>query len=162
MNPHRTRGARSRVWFARGCDPRLIHAFTLLEILVVLAIIGLLVGLAIVNVGGAHQSAEEATARLMVRNSFKTSLSLYRFAMGEYPSTTEGLQALVIPPAGKTDRWRPVLEDKLPNDPWGQPYNYVYPGRNNKDGYDLWSKGKDKQNGTADDITNWDRQPPGT
>ncbi len=133
-------------------------AFTLLEILVVLAIIGLLAGLAITNVDKIFGGAQGTTAQLFVRESMKTSLTTYRIHMGDYPSTSEGLQALIARPANKADRWHgPYIEGgKLPQDPWGETYQYAYPGTRNKGGYDLWSKGPDKQSGTEDDIGNWD------
>jgi general secretion pathway protein G len=150
--------ARTRRECARGCDPRARHAFTLLEILVTIAIIGLLATLAIMNLGGVHRHAEETAARLMVRESMKSALNVYRFSVGEFPSTAEGLQALVSAPAGKTT-WRgPYVENgRIPPDPWGEPYQYAFPGQHNKSGYDIWSKGPDKQSGTADDITNWEK-----
>ncbi len=87
----------------------------------------------------------------------KTPLVTYRLQMGAYPSTDEGLQALLAAPTGKADRWRgPYVEgNKIPPDPWGEPYQYKCPGVHNKDGYDLWSKGPDKTDGTDDDIGNW-------
>jgi general secretion pathway protein G len=133
-------------------------AFTLLEILVVLAIIGLLAGLAITNVDKIFGGAQIQTTELQVRDSMRTPLASYRIAMGDYPSTSEGLQALVTPPATRADRWHgPYLEPpKVPIDHWGEPLQYAYPGTRNKSGYDLWSKGPDRQSGTADDIGNWD------
>jgi general secretion pathway protein G len=133
-------------------------AFTLLEILVVLAIIGLLAGLAITNVDKIFGGAQIQTTELQVRDSMRTPLASYRIAMGDYPSTSEGLQALDTPPANRADRWHgPYLEPpKVPIDHWGEPLQYAYPGTRNKSGYDLWSKGPDRQSGTADDIGNWD------
>lgn len=135
------------------------RAFTLLEILVVLAIIGLLVGLAVTRVGGIFGSKQEDIARIFVNSSVKTPLTAYRIDMGGYPSTAEGLQALVTPPANKADTWKgPYIETpggKLPVDPWQEPYIYRFPGVKSKDGYDLFSKGPDKIEGNADDIGNW-------
>lgn len=135
------------------------RAFTLLEILVVLAIIGLLVGLAVTRVGGIFGSKQEDIARLFVNSSVKTPLTAYRIDMGGYPSTAEGLQALVTAPQNKGDNWKgPYIESpggKLPLDPWQEPYVYRFPGVKNKDGYDLFSKGPDKAEGTPDDIGNW-------
>lgn len=146
--------------FSRVARRRLRRAaaFTLLEILVVLAIIGLLAGLAITNVDKIFGGAQVSTVRLQVRDSMRTSLTSYRIAMGDYPTTSEGLQALINPPSSKGDRWHgPYLEPPvIPKDPWGEPLQYAYPGTKNKGGYDLWSKGPDKQSGTEDDIGNWE------
>jgi general secretion pathway protein G len=135
------------------------RAFTLLEILVVLAIIGLLVGLAVTRVGGIFGAKQEDIARLFVNSSIKTPLTAYRIDTGGYPSTAEGLQALVTAPAARAESWKgPYIETpggKLSLDPWQEPYVYSFPGVKNKDGYDLFSKGADKVEGTADDIGNW-------
>ena len=138
-------------------------AFTLLEILVVLAIVGLLAGLAITNVDKIFGGAQIKTTQLQVRESMRTTLTAYRIAMGDYPTTAEGLQALVTAPAGKADRWHGpyIIEPaKIPVDHWGEPLQYAYPGARNKSSYDIWSKGPDKQSGTADDIGNWDTGTP--
>ncbi len=135
------------------------RGFTLIEILVVITIITLLAGLTIANVGKLFGGSQVDIAKLFVTQSMKTPLVTYRLHMGSYPSTEEGLQALVTAPAGKTDRWRgPYVAEgtKVPIlDPWGEPYLYRYPGVHNKDSYDLWSKGPDKTDGTDDDIGNW-------
>jgi len=135
-----------------------LSAFTLLEILVVLAIIGLLAGLAITNVDKIFGGAQVGTVQIFVKESMKTSLTTYRIQMGDYPSTAEGLQALIERPANKGERWNgPYISGgKIPLDPWGEPYQYAYPGTKNKGSYDLWSKGPDKQGGSEDDIGNWD------
>jgi len=134
-------------------------AFTLLEILVVLAIIGLLVGLVVSNTDKIFGQSQEAVARIFVRDSLKTPLVRYRIDLGDYPSTNEGLQALITSTPGNADRWKGPYMDvsggKLPVDPWGQPYEYRYPGVKNVGGYDLYSKGVDKTAETADDIGNW-------
>jgi general secretion pathway protein G len=137
-------------------------AFTLLEILVVLAIIGLLAGLAITNIDKIFGGAQVSVAQTFVSQTMKTSLTAYRISMGSYPSTAEGLQALLTAPSGKEGKWNGpyITETKIPVDPWGEPYQYAYPGKHNKDSYDIWSKGPDKQDGTADDIGNWDNTAP--
>ena len=134
--------------------------FTLMEILVVLAIIGLLAGLAISNIDSIFGNAKLTTAQLFVKTSLKNSLGQYRFQMNDYPSTAEGLQALITAPSTKADRWHgPYIEGgKVPLDPWDEPYQYRYPGTKNKGSYDLYSKGTDKIDGNEDDIGNWD--PP--
>lgn len=136
-----------------------ISAFTLLEILVALAIVGLLAGLAISNSDKIFGQSQEAVARVFVRDSLKTSLVRYRIDLGDYPSTNEGLAALLAAPAGKAERWRgPYIEvpgNRVPTDPWGEAYRYRFPGTKNTGGYDLYSVGADKTDGTEDDIGNW-------
>jgi len=135
------------------------RAFTLLEVLVVLAILALLLTLLITNTDKIFGQSQEAVARIFVRDSLKTTLVRYRIDLGDYPSTEEGLEALVVAPGGKTERWHgPYLEtpgNKLPLDPWGEPYQYRYPGTKNTTSYDIFSKGPDKIADTADDIGNW-------
>jgi len=125
--------------------------------MIALAILALLVGLAVTNLDTVFGNAQGTTAKLFVSEAVKLPLTSYRIAMGDYPSTAEGLQALVAAPASKTEQWRgPYLADgKIPPDPWGEPYVYRYPGVKNKTGYDIFSKGPDKTEGTADDIGNW-------
>jgi len=134
------------------------RGFTLLEILVVLAILGLLVGLAVSNTDKIFGQSQETVARIFVRDSLKSSLVQYRIHTGDYPSTAEGLAALITAPSGR-DRWNgPYVEvsgSKIPLDPWGEDYGYRYPGTQNKTGFDLFSKGPDKSAGTPDDIGNW-------
>ena len=133
------------------------RGFTLVEILVVLAIIALLAGLTMTHMDTLFGSSQSEVAKLMVNQSLKTPLLAYRLQMGDYPSTDEGLQALFAAPANKADRWRgPYADGKYPLlDPWGEPYQYKYPGTHNKAAYDVWSKGPDKADGTDDDIGNW-------
>jgi len=135
------------------------QGFTLLEIMVVMAIIGLLVALAVANLERIFTQAKINTAELFVRQSIKLPLQSYRMSLGDYPSTAEGLQALISSPAGKADRWRGPYQQSSETllDPWGEPYQYRCPGTHKND-YDLWSKGPDKKEGTEDDIGNW--SPP--
>jgi general secretion pathway protein G len=138
---------------------RATAGFSMMELLVVLAILGLLAGLAITNVTGIFGGAQGQAAELFVKESLKAPLFTYRMHMGDYPSTGEGLQALLTAPAGKAGSWRgPYISgDRVPLDPWNEPYQYANPGTRNKGGYDLWSKGQDKQSGTDDDIGNWSK-----
>lgn len=133
--------------------------FTLMEILVVLAIIGLLIGLVVTNTDKIFDDSKLAVARIFVRDSIKTPLTRYRIDVGDFPSTNEGLAALMTANPANSERWRgPYLDvtgGKVPVDPWQQPYEYRYPGVKNVGGYDIFSKGLDKTADTADDIGNW-------
>src|SRR5256885_4086340 len=91
---------------------RSARGFTMMELLVVIGILALLATLAISNVGSIFGGAQESTTRLFVNESLTNSLFTYRLHMGDYPSTSEGLEALVRAPANKSDRWRgPYLKE---------------------------------------------------
>ncbi len=132
------------------------RGFTIIEILVVLMVIGMLAALAIKNFDKILGDASETTAQIFVGETIKTPLMSYRVQMGTYPSTQEGLQALITPPANRADRWRgPYIEsNSLPLDPWGNPYQYRFPGTKNTSGYDVYSWGPDGKE-SDDDIGNW-------
>jgi general secretion pathway protein G len=131
------------------------RAFTLLEILIALAILGMLVALAVTNLDKIFGNAQVTTAQLFTQQTMKTALTAYRINMGSYPTTAEGLQALITPPSGKEGRWGGpyITEGKIPLDPWNQPYQYAFPGNHNKNGYDVWSKGPPEK---PMDIGNWE------
>jgi general secretion pathway protein G len=118
--------------------------FTLLEIMLVVMIIALLAGSVMMMVGGELDEARKSTAKADV-TSMKTALVMFNAKNGGYPTTEQGLQALVTA----------KLRDEVPKDPWGQTYNYEAPGKHNPDGYDLYSSGPDRKAGTSDDIGNW-------
>ena len=126
---------------------------------VVLAIIGMLLGVIVTRIGNTFGRSQETIARIFVRDSISLPLTNYRIDLGDYPSTTEGLAALVSAPSNVIEKWHgpyiDVTGGKLPTDPWGQPYEYRYPGVKNSGKYDLYSKGPDKTADTADDIGNW-------
>lgn len=134
-------------------------AFTLLEIMIALAILGLLVGLAVTNLGNIFGEKQVEVAHIYVSSTLPLTLDTYRLSMSSYPSTSEGLQVLMTAPAGAGSRWKgPYVKENTewpPRDPWNEPYQYSYPGKHNPRSYDLWSKGPDKTDGTADDIGNW-------
>ena len=130
--------------------------FTLVELLVVLAILGLLVGLVGPQVMKALGSSKTKTARIQIEN-LAGVLDIYRLDVGRYPTTSEGLQALVEKPSG-ADNWNgPYLKkSKVPDDPWGYPYQYRSPGEHGA--FDLWSLGADNREGGEgedQDILGW-------
>ena len=131
--------------------------FTLVELLVVLAILGLLAGLVGPQVMKFFSSSKTKTAHLQVAD-LGASLDLYRLETGRYPSTTEGLEALVADP-GNVPNWNGpyINKGKVPNDPWGNDYQYRAPGENGP--FDIWSLGADGQEGGEgenQDIRSWD------
>jgi len=133
-------------------------AFTLLEMLMVIALIALLATVAIVALGKLFNQGEEGVAKAWVTSTAKTALWGYKMAVGRFPSTEEGLKALVQAPSSAGERWKGPYFDpaRLPDDPWGKPYQYRFPGTKNTASYDVYSLGPDGQDGTADDIGNWD------
>jgi len=130
--------------------------FTLLEIMMVVIIIGIMVSMVAPRLTSRRQSAEVARARNDI-DAIKTSLRMFEADSGKFPSTDEGLDALIERPSkiDESDWNGPYFEsNEVPVDPWKNEYQYVYPGQNNAD-FDLWSYGPDEQDGTDDDITNW-------
>jgi len=127
------------------------------ELLVVLVILGLLAGLVGPQVMKHRRRAESSTARLQIED-LGAALDIYSLDVGDYPRTSEGLQALVEAPAG-VDGWAgPYLKKKsVPLDPWKNPYNYSSPGENGD--YDLYSLGKDNALGGErenHDVVSWE------
>ena len=130
--------------------------FTLIELMVVLVIIGVLAALIVPNVLDRADDARVTAARTDVTNLMQ-ALKLYKLDNLRYPSAEQGLQALVAKPATPPipPNWRPYLE-KLPKDPWGQPYQYLNPGI--KGEVDVMSLGADGQpggEGKDADIGSW-------
>lgn len=131
-------------------------AFTLLEIMLVVMIIALLAGSAIYLMRNNVDQARYARCDQDIEN-IKTQLQMYEVTNGTFPSTEQGLRALVEMPSGDPAprRWRQLMQD-VPLDPWGTPYVLRNPAsKSQKDPYDLFSCGKDKTPNTADDIGNW-------
>lgn len=130
---------------------RVLGGFTLLELLVVILIIGLLTGIVAPRFLGQVGRSEVTAARAQL-DAFDKALQGYRIDTGRFPSTAQGLRALVSSPADDM-RWRgPYLQGDVPLDPWGTPYQYRTPGSNGRD-YDLLSHGKDRlPGGSGDDA----------
>ncbi len=142
---------------------RLTPGFTLMEILIAIALIVIIVTVAVTNLNGVLDSGKISAAQLFVTQEIDTALMQYKLAMGHYPSTQDGLQSLITCPSDEpAASWRgPYLKvDQVPLDPWKNPYQYAYPSTHSTTGgkYDCWSNGPDGQPGTADDVGNW--SPP--
>jgi general secretion pathway protein G len=135
--------------------------FTLIELLVVVVIIGLLAGLVAPRYFGQVGKSNVNIARAQI-DSLGKALDTYRLDIGAYPTTDQGLQALITKPDG-VDRWAgPYLQKQVPPDPWSRPYRYKEPGDHGD--FDLYSYGADGQpGGTGEnvDINNWEVAPTG-
>ncbi len=131
--------------------------FTLLELLVVLVILGLLAGLVGPRVMKYLGGAKSDTARLQVAD-LSAALDMYRIEVGRYPTTDEGLEALVQQPPGASTWNGPYLKKKrLPKDPWGSDYHYRAPGEHGE--FDLYTLGADNAeggNGENKDVVSWE------
>jgi general secretion pathway protein G len=96
-------------------------------------------------------------AEVQIAN-FATALNAFNDAVGRYPTTREGLDALVKIPANVPKPWTKPFMKNIPPDPWGRKYRYACPGTHNTDSYDLYSLGRDGKSGSKDDITNWEKK----
>lgn len=134
--------------------------FTLIEMLVIIAIIAVLAAVVAPEVFRNVSDARAGSARQQIE-IFATALDSYRLDNHRYPTTEQGLAALRTEPVvgERPPRWRgPYLRRAIPDDPWGQPYVYVAPGRVNPESYDLYSLGRDGREGGEGedaDVTSW-------
>jgi len=130
--------------------------FTLMEVLLVLMILVVIASMAVTIFGGTQERALKDAAKTQV-GLFKSAASYYNLHTKSYPSN---LDDLVKKPGDSklADKWNgPYLDvSKLPLDPWDHDYKFVAPGKHNSASFDVWSTGPDGQDGTDDDIGNWE------
>jgi len=127
--------------------------FTLIELMLVVIIIGALVAMVMPRLAGRSEQARIAAAKADVSVNIATGLKLYELDNGQFPSTSEGLNALLTKPSSVSNWNGPYLEKK-PIDPWGREYKYKSPGDHRSYDYDLWSLGRDGVE-SDDDVSNW-------
>lgn len=130
-------------------------AFTLVEMLLVITIIGILAALVVPKMMGRSEQARLAAAKSDL-SSIKTSLDAFEVDNGYYPKGKNGLADLIQMPRDAR-AWHGPYLDNVPQDPWGNPYIYEYPGKHNPSSYDLYSAGPDGKPGNDDDIGNWQK-----
>jgi general secretion pathway protein G len=129
------------------------QAFTLIELLLVLVILGVLAAIVVPKFSGRTEQARVTAAQSQI-STFNTALDAFEVDNGYYPKGKDGLNELVTQP-GNALNWRgPYLKSQIPNDPWGNPYIYECPGKRNPSSYDLMSLGPDGRKGGDDDIIN--------
>lgn len=127
--------------------------FTLIELMLVVIIIATLAAMVMPRLVGRGEQARVSAAQSDINANIATALKLYELDNGAFPTTEEGLNALLNKPASARNWNGPYLERK-PQDPWGKEYQYKSPGSHKAD-YDLYSLGKDGQE-SADDVKNWE------
>ncbi|MCD6415439.1 MAG: type II secretion system major pseudopilin GspG [Planctomycetes bacterium] len=131
--------------------------FTLIELMVVIVILGILATVVMPRILDRPEQARRAKAKVQIAN-FRSALALFKIDVGHFPTTSEGLQALVSDPGLSGWHEKGYLDqDKTPLDPWGNPYVYLSPGAHNPD-YDIVSYGKDGEPGGTGhnaDIESW-------
>ena len=140
------------------------RGFTLMEMLVVLGILAILLALAVPRILGTQKKANISATESQVK-LLRSCLQRYVLDMKEFPSTDQGLKALVKKPAdlseAKAKRWDgPYTESgELPKDPWGNDFMYEYPPKHGTTDFpDVWSMGPDGEDGTEDDIVSWSHE----
>ena len=130
--------------------------FTLIELMLVLVILATLAAIVVPKLTGQSKRAKVIATQTQIAD-FGTALDAFEIGVSRYPTSVEGLRALVERPTSEADEWQgPYLSrNAIPLDPWRNEYQYRCPGQYNPDGYDLYSYGPDGKLGGEDDITNW-------
>ncbi len=133
--------------------------FTLIEVMIVLAILAALFGLVAINVVGSKKDAKVGEARIAL-GTIERALDMFYADFDRYPTEEEGVkvlwdkESLVTEDEADQEKWRKRLQKPSPNDPWGTAWGYRAESEHGAE-YDLWSNGADKEEGTDDDIVSW-------
>lgn len=134
------------------------RAFTLLEVLMVIVILGVLAALIVPQLFGTGEKAKRDATQIKI-TGLDSTIETFRMHCGRYPSTDEGLAALLVLPDDESldGKWAGPYLKQPPKDAWGRDLIYESPGTYNEQSYDLSSMGANGQAGDDDDITNWSK-----
>ena len=133
-----------------------LDGFTLIELLLVLVILATLAAIVVPKFTKRSKQAKVTAAATDI-SGIELALDAFEVDCGRFPTTEEGVGALIEQPTDTSDWMGPYIKRGVPSDPWGKPYVYRQPGRHNASGYDLHSFGPDGEDGGDDDIDNWSR-----
>lgn len=133
------------------------EGFTLIELMIVVIILAALAAMVVPRLGSRSEQAKVAVAQADIGSNIGLALKLYKLDNGRYPTTAQGLKALLSKPTSSPvpSNWNGPYLERDPIDPWKNNYQYKSPGSHNADGYDLYSWGVDAVDGNEDDVTNW-------
>jgi len=131
--------------------------FTLIELMIVVIIIAALSAMVVPRLSNRSEQAKIAVADADINSNIGLALKLYKLDNGRYPTTAQGVKALLAKPgsAPAPQNWNGPYLETDPLDPWKAEYKYKCPGEHNPSGYDLYSMGADGVEGNEDDIKNW-------
>ncbi|QGJ71088.1 Type II secretion system protein GspG [Planctomycetales bacterium 10988] len=128
---------------------------TLIEVMLVLVILSILAAAVVIPLSRTSNTAMERAARVNI-DGLEKGLKLYYMDTLQYPSDLEALRS-APGDLSNPNKWKgPYIDKTIPRDPWDRPYQYAYPGSHNQESFDIWSVGPDGQDGSEDDIGNWE------